>query len=52
VDEDAIVADYGAGHDVESIARRYGITTERVYEVVQRNVADDSQPPAGPAQSW
>jgi hypothetical protein len=52
VDEDAIVADYGAGHDVESIARQHGVTAERVYEVVQRILADDAQPPTGPAPSW
>jgi hypothetical protein len=29
------------------IAGKYGITVEQVYEVVQRAVADDQQPPAG-----
>lgn len=46
-DGDAIVAEYGEGNDVEWIARKYGITVERVYEVVQRTVEDD-----GPASSW
>jgi Mor family transcriptional regulator len=52
VDEDAIVADYGEGHDVESIARKYGVTAERVYDVVQRILADEPQPPTGPAPPW
>lgn len=39
--EDAIVADYGAGRDVAEIARKFGITVEQVYEVVQRNLATD-----------
>lgn len=36
VDYDAIVAEYGDGHDVEAIARRHGLSTEQVFEVVQR----------------
>jgi hypothetical protein len=40
-DEDAIVADYGDGYDVESIARKHGITPEHVYDVVRRVVGDD-----------
>jgi Mor family transcriptional regulator len=34
--EDAIVADYGAGYDVNDIARKFGIPVEQVYEVVLR----------------
>jgi hypothetical protein len=49
VDDDVLVAEYGAGYDVEAIARKHGISVERVYEVVQRAVADDPQPPA---PSW
>jgi hypothetical protein len=51
-DGDAIVAEYGEGHDVEWIARKHGINVERVYEVVQRVVEDDPRPPAGPTSSW
>jgi Mor family transcriptional regulator len=42
-DEDAVVAEYGEGHDVEWIARKHGINADRVYEVVQRIVQDDPQ---------
>jgi transposase-like protein len=38
---DAIVAEYGDGHDIAMIARRHGITVEQVYLVVQQVVADD-----------
>ena len=51
-DDDAIVAEYGEGNEVEWIARKHGINVERVYEVVQRIVEDDPQPPAGPSPSW
>ena len=51
-DGDAIVAEYGEGNDVEWIARKHGITVERVYEVVQRTVDGDPRPPTGPASSW
>ena len=47
-DEDAIVAEYGGGRDVEEIARRHGIDVEQVYAVIQRVVTDDPGPPAGP----
>jgi hypothetical protein len=47
-DDDAIVAEYGEGRDVELIARSHGITVERVYEVVQRNVASDPRRPGSP----
>ena len=40
-DHDAIVAEYGEGHDVDSIARRHGVSAQQVYEVVQRAVDDD-----------
>lgn len=36
LDYEAIVAEYGDGHDVEAIARRHGLSTEQVFEVVQR----------------
>ena len=49
---DAIVAEYGEGNDVEWIARKYGISVELVYEVVQREVDDEPRPPAGPTSSW
>jgi Mor family transcriptional regulator len=51
LDDDAIVAEYGAGNDVEWIARKHGINVKRVYEVVQRIVEDDPRPPAGPISS-
>ena len=51
-DDDAIVAEYGEGHDVEWIARKHGIHVEQVYEVVRRIVEDDPRPPAGPTPSW
>jgi transposase-like protein len=51
--DDAIVAEYGEGHDVEVIARRHGISVDEVYEVVLRNVDDDDpDSPADPAPSW
>jgi hypothetical protein len=40
-DEDAIVAEYGEGHDVNWIAHKHGITVERVYQVIQGVVGDD-----------
>ncbi|XVU23774.1 hypothetical protein ACQPZJ_42070 [Actinoplanes sp. CA-054009] len=40
IDEDAVVAAYGDGHDVEAIAHRHGITPEQVYQVVQRALSD------------
>jgi Mor family transcriptional regulator len=46
-DGDAIVAEYGEGNDIEWIARKYGITVERVYEVVERTVENDPRPPTG-----
>ncbi len=49
--DDVIVAEYGEGYDVEAIARKHGISAEQVYEVVQRVVQDNPQPPAGPT-SW
>ncbi|MDI6098944.1 hypothetical protein QLQ12_10065 [Actinoplanes sp. NEAU-A12] len=49
-DHDAIVAEYGAGHDVEAIARRHRIRVEQVYEVVQR-VVEAHGPPSGPTGS-
>ena len=49
--DDVVVAEYGEGHNVEAIARKHGISVERVYEVVQRVVQDDSQPPADPSSS-
>ena len=51
-DDDAIVAEYGEGNEVEWIARKHGIDVERVYEVVQRIVEDDPQAPAGPTPPW
>ncbi|GAA2569811.1 hypothetical protein GCM10010435_49880 [Winogradskya consettensis] len=39
--DDVIVADYGAGHDVEAIARKHGISVDRVYEIVQRVLGDN-----------
>ncbi|GIF17019.1 hypothetical protein [Actinoplanes teichomyceticus] len=51
-DVDAIVAEYGEGHDVESIARRHGLDVRQVYEVVQRAVTDDPAPPTAPPPSW
>lgn len=45
-DEDAIVADYAEGHGVEAIARKHGLSVERVYDVVRRAVTD-GQPPTG-----
>jgi Mor family transcriptional regulator len=51
-DDDAIVAEYSEGNEVEWIARKHGIDVERVYEVVQRIVDDDPRPPTGPAPSW
>ncbi len=50
--DDVIVAEYGEGYDVEAIARKHGISVERVYEVVQRVVGHNRQPPAGPTPSW
>lgn len=50
--EEAIVAEYGEGQDVEGIARKYGINVERVYEIVQRIVGDDPRPPTGPPSAW
>ncbi|MEU8660717.1 hypothetical protein [Actinoplanes philippinensis] len=41
VNPDAIVADYGDGHDVALIARRHGITVEQVYLVVQQSLSED-----------
>ncbi len=40
-DYDAIVAEYGEGHDVDAIARRHGLTAEQIYQVVQRALAND-----------
>jgi Mor family transcriptional regulator len=48
LDDDAIVAEYGEGHDVKWIARKHGIDVNRVYHVVQRILQDDPQPPTGP----
>ncbi|MFI1992661.1 hypothetical protein [Actinoplanes sp. NPDC020271] len=45
--EDAIVAEYADGHDVNAIAFRYGLTVDQVYWVVQRALHDDG-PPAPP----
>ncbi|SNY50270.1 hypothetical protein [Paractinoplanes atraurantiacus] len=42
LDEDAIVAEYGDGHDVEAIAHKHGITPDQVLHVVQRALADGS----------
>ncbi|MFF5081356.1 hypothetical protein ACFY36_30280 [Actinoplanes sp. NPDC000266] len=36
LDEDAIVAEYGDGHDLDAIAHRHGITPDQVLQVVQR----------------
>lgn len=47
LDEDAIVAEYGEGYDVDWIAVKHGISVERVYEVIQRIAGDDLRPPAG-----
>jgi Mor family transcriptional regulator len=44
--DDVIVADYGAGHDVEAIARQHGISVERVYEIVRGVLGDNPWPPA------
>lgn len=44
LDEDAIVAEYGEGYDVEWIARKHGITAEYVYEVVLRVVDNHDEP--------
>ncbi|WP_211193249.1 hypothetical protein [Actinoplanes sp. TBRC 11911] len=44
LDEDAIVAEYGEGYDVEWIARKHGIAPEHVYEVVLRNVDKRDDP--------
>ncbi|MFC4070534.1 hypothetical protein [Actinoplanes subglobosus] len=38
---EAVVADYGDGHDVAMIAGKYGITVEQVYLVVQRVLGSD-----------
>lgn len=35
-DLDAVVADYGDGHDVAMIARKHGITVEQVYLALQQ----------------
>ncbi|MEU4562768.1 helix-turn-helix domain-containing protein [Actinoplanes sp. NPDC023936] len=48
-DEDAVVAEYSEGHDVEAIARKHGIAVDRIYEIVQRAVSADPQyQPADP----
>jgi Mor family transcriptional regulator len=49
--DDVIVAEYGEGHDVAEIARRHGVSVDRIYEVVHRAVGDDL-PPAEPDSSW
>ncbi|KUL28866.1 helix-turn-helix domain-containing protein [Actinoplanes awajinensis] len=40
-DEDAIVAAYADGHAVGDIARQHGLTTDQVYQVVQRVMYDN-----------
>ena len=34
--DDRIVAEFGAGYEVEGIAARYGLTVEQVYALVER----------------
>lgn len=43
--EDRIVAEFGAGYDVEGIAARHGLTVEQVYALVEHEVGRPGQAP-------
>ncbi|MEU4164326.1 hypothetical protein [Actinoplanes sp. NPDC026670] len=45
--EDRIVAEFGAGYDVEGIAARHGLTVEQVYALVEQEVGAGEQTPPG-----
>jgi Mor family transcriptional regulator len=45
--EDRVVAEFGAGYEVEGIAARYGLTVEQVYTLVEREVGAGEQTPPG-----
>ncbi|BEL04824.1 hypothetical protein Q0Z83_030150 [Actinoplanes sichuanensis] len=44
--DDRIVAEFGAGYEVEGIAARYGLTVEQVYALVEREVGPVGQSPS------
>jgi Mor family transcriptional regulator len=46
--EDRIVAEFGAGYDVEMIAARYGLHVRQVYAVVERAVIPPPATSGGP----